>query len=1032
MKKFVILLTIFGFLSINSFAQNSLTGILTDTSTNEPLIGATIVIKGTTKGTITDVDGKFTLDVPSQSTLVVSYVGYKQKEVEYTGQSTMDIMLSQNAEGIDEVVVVGYGTQKKSHLTGAISKVTNENLDQVPVSRVDQALSGRIAGLTVQNTTSEVGVSPRIRVRGMGSISASNEPLVVVDGYPVPDGLSMVNMNDVQSIEVLKDASSAAIYGSRGANGVIIITTKSGKEAKPRCRFTYYSGFKDPIKLHPMMTSQEFAEFRMKERALAKGVDPSFSLLSTYEKALYILGNDLGVTDWQKEALRTAKINNYSLRVSGGANGYKYYLSGSLMDDEGLMKRSTYRKISVSGKIEAKLSDNVTVGLNFTPTYAKRERPRANFTDYFRNPTFMPIFHNEYTSALTGYPVGSYAFGRHFRNITLTDPDTGETFTASPWGTSNNSPTYIRENETYYTYYYRALTNSYVNIKLAKNLLFKTSNGVYVNYTTSDIYNNAESRREGTANSASYSNNLYVDLLSENTLNYNFNKGDHSVSALVGATFQKTKIDQAYMAGSSFPTDYIHTLNAATSFDLEDTGTEKEETSLISYLARLNYSYKEKLLVSLVTRADGSSLFGPENKWGWFPSASVGWRVSEEPFFKVKSIDMLKLRASVGVTGNNDIQNYAYQNTLVSANYELGTGSSTPTSGLAQNNSILGNKSISWEQTVEYNYGFDLDMFGSRLNAIVNYYYKITDQLLLQQEINSYTGYNQYWNNIGKVRNKGIELSLNGRLIDKKKLRWSVGLNFAANANRLLELGGESQTIKQGERSEEYIAIVGQPSIQFYGYKMIGIWASDEEIASNPHSSDDAPGGVRVEDVNKDGEIDADDRTVLGDPFPDYTWGINSELKFGNFDLSLLFEGVQGVDVFLGDGYYTEVRRFDRNFNQDRWISADYPGTIPYERNGRNFVYTDYLLDDGSYWCLRNVNLGYTLPKSIIQKLHIKSLRVYSSVNNLIYVMSSGFRGINPEARSSSSAYDDPLVDGYQRGAFPLERTFTFGLNLDF
>lgn len=1033
MKRIVMLFTILSVFAWDSYAQKLVKGIVTDSATKEPLIGATIIIKGTTKGAITDVTGNFEIEIPAnEETLVITYVGYNSQEIKYAGQSTLAISLSPNVAGIDEVVVVGYGTQKKSHLTGAISKVTNENLDQVPVSRVDQALSGRIAGLTVQNTTSEVGVAPQIRVRGMGSISASNEPLVVVDGYPVPDGLSMVDMNDVQSVEVLKDASSAAIYGSRGANGVIIITTKSGQVAKPRYKFSYYSGFKNYIKLHPIMDSEEFGLFRMNEKALAQGVEPSLSLLSSYEKSLYVLGKDLGVTDWQKEALRTAKINNYSLSVSGGVNGMKYYLSGSYMNDEGLMKKSSYEKISVSGKIEAKLSDKITVGLNFTPTYAKRERPRANFTDYMRNPTFMPVFHNEYTSALTGYPVGSYAFGRHFRNVTLTDPDTGNTFVANPWGTSNNSPAYIRDNESYFSYNYRVLTNSFFNINLAKGLDFRTSNGVYVNYSTNEIYNNAGSRSEGTTNSGIYNNSLFVDLLSENTLNYNLEKGDHSFSGLLGATFQKTKIDNADMEGSSFPTDYIHTLNAATVFNLEGTGTDKEETSLVSYLARLNYSFRDKYLVSLVTRTDGSSLFGPENKWGWFPSASMGWRISEEPFFKVKSIDMMKLRASIGVTGNNDIQNYAYQNTLTAANYQLGASANQPTAGLAQTSSILGNKAISWEQTLEYNYGFDLSMFSGRLDVIANYYYKITDQLLLQQEINSYTGYNQYWNNIGKVRNKGIEFDVSGQLIKKKKFNWRLGFNLATNSNRLLELGGESQSIKQGERSEQYIAIVGQPSIQFYGYKMVGVWASDEEIANNPHSNDDAPGGIRVADINPDGVIDANDRTTLGNPFPDFTWGLTSELQFGSFDLSLSFDGVQGGDVFLGDGYYNETRRFDKSFNTDRWISAEHPGTIPYERNGRDLVYTDYLIDDGSYWCLRNVNLGYKLPKALCKKLKIKSARIYSSVNNLIYVMNSGFRGINPEARSTSSAYADPLIDGYQRGAFPLDRTVTFGVNLDF
>ena len=1034
MKKIVFLFAFLGAIALKTYSQNQLHGVVTDASAKEALVGATVIVKGTTQGTISDIDGNFTLELSSSPvTLVVSYVGYKTVEIAYTGQSTVVVSLQEDISGLDEVVVVGYGTQKKSHLTGAIGKITNENLDEIPVSRIDQALSGRIAGMTIQNITTEVGVSPQIRVRGMGSISASNEPLVVVDGYPVPDGLAMVDMNDVESVEVLKDASSAAIYGSRGANGVILITTKSGQIAKPKYKVSAYTGWKKYMDLHPMMNSVEFADFRMNEEALERGLDPSFSLLSGNEKAPYVIAQNIGDTNWQKEALRTAKISNASVSVSGGVKGIRYYLSGNFTRDEGIMKKSDYEKFSVQGKIDAQLSDKVTVGLNFNPSYAKRQRPRANFTDYWRNPSFMPVRHNEYTSGLTGYEAGSYAFGRHFKNITLEDPETGEPFVASnPWGTSNNSPAYIRDNEWYYTHYYRALTNSYLTVKLFDKLEFKTSNGVYLNYTVNDIYSNANSRSEGDPNVGSYNNDLYIDLLSENTLSYNYSKGDHSISALAGATFQKTKSDVAEMEGMNFPTDYIHTLNAATTFNLEGTGTYKEKTTLVSYLARVNYDYQDKYLVSLVTRTDGSSLFGPENKWGWFPSASVGWRVTEEPFFKVKSINMLKLRASIGVTGNNDIENYAHQNTLVPANYQLGKNPSNPTAGLAQNNTILGNKSISWERTVEYNYGLDLTMFNNRFDAVINYYYSSTEDLLLKQEINSYTGYNQYWNNIGEVRNKGIEIELTGRLINQKKLKWNVGLNLSANRNRLLELGGEAQTIKQGERSEQYIAKVGDPSIQYYGYKMIGVWASAEEIAANPHSNDDAPGGIRVANLNNDDVIDANDRTILGDPFPDFTWGATTDFKIGNFDLSLLFEGTHGGEIYNGDGYYTESRKYNKEFTEDRWINAEYPGTKPFERNGRNWMFTDYLIEDGSFWTLRNVNVGYTLPKDLCRKLGISTARIFASGQNLIYVMNSDYRGINPEARSTSSTYSDPLIGGYQRGAFPLNRTYTFGINFNF
>lgn len=1045
-KILLLILIVCVHLAVIAQQEVNISGNITASEDNTPLPGVNISVQGTTKGAITDINGHYIIQCNVGDVLSYSFMGYLTETHSVQKPDTINFALVPDIANLTEVVVLGYGKQKKSHLTGAINKVTNENLDEVPVSSVDQVLSGRVSGLTIQNTTSEVGVDARIRVRGMGSISASNEPLVVVDGYPVPDGLSMVNMNDIESIEVLKDASSTAIYGSRGANGVIIITTKSGEVAKPKYKFSAYTGIKSYIKLHPMMASDKYGVFRMNEKALAKDSDSTyFNLLNSNEKAGYMLAKYLGNTNWQEEALRVAKISNYSLSVSGGNKGMKYYLSGNYRTDQGIMKKSNYEKFSLQSKLNTTLNDRIKVGVTFNPSYAKRQRPRANFTDYMRTPSFMPVKHNAYTASITGEDEGSYAFGRHFKLDTLyvpadyvattaEDPDPGDAIIKpNPWGTSNNSPVYIRENEQYYSHYYRLLTNTTVSLKIFEGLEFKTSNGVYVNYTVNERYSNYGSRREGQSNEGVYSNSLYIDLLSENTLNYDFRKGSHQVNALIGATFQKTDTKTAYMAGTSFPTDYVQTLNAATSFTLDETGTYRESTALVSYLARVNYAYRDKYLLSVASRADGSSLFGPDNKWGWFPSASVGWRVSEESFLaNIEPVYMLKLRASVGITGNNDIENYAYQNTLSAANYQLGASASTPTAGLAPDGGILGNKSIGWEQTIEYNYGVDLSLFKGRIDGTFNYYYKITDQLLLQQEVNGYTGYSQYWNNIGKVRNKGTELELTGHVINNKKLKWNVSANISANDNVLLELGGESQIIKQGERSEQYIAKVGEPSIQYYGYKMIGIWASQEEIDNNPHASNDAPGGIRVADLNGDGEIDSDDRTTLGNPFPDYTWGAATTLKYAGFDLSLQFEGVQGVEVFNGDGYYSETRRYNENYNIDRWIDEDHPGTKPFERNGRDWQYTDYMIEDASYWCLRNVILGYRIPAKAMEKLNVKMVRLYVSAQNLLYIMNPDFRGINPEARSTSSYYSDPLIDGYQRGAFPLSRTYTVGVNINF
>jgi len=1021
--------------------QTTVSGNVIDASINEPLIGATVIIKGTSIGSITNYNGDFNFNTSQDTgTLVVSFIGYLPKEVPFSGQQALKIALSPDTEELDEVVVIGYGTQKKSHLTGSVAKLDTEGLDQLPVPRADQVLQGRVAGVQVQNVSSMVGETPNISIRGTGSISANGQPLVIVDGFPVSDGLSVVDVSDIESMEVLKDAASAAIYGSRAANGVIIVTTKSGSTDKPRYNFKVSHGIKDVYELHPMMTTEEYINLEIEE-----GILKGRSQLTDQYFAMYVLGQNTEV-NWQEEALRLADVTNAQFSVSGGKKGVKYYMSGSYLNDEGIMYKNSYDRINVRSKVEAELSNRVTVGFNMAPTFTTRTRPTNNFTDFLRTPSFLPVYHDSVTSDITGMPVGDPARGNDFSNRTYVgvDPISGleRVSVASPFTTSNNNPRWVMDNQFYSQNDYRMQGSGFLQIEIIDGLQFKTNNGFNVVYSDIQEYSNRDAKVMGDEAIGEYRNKLFTDVLSENTFMYNKTIGLHSINALLGASVQQRTYRTAEMVGTEFPTDYIHDINAAGSITQVDedgdiiTGTWTEEEALASVYSRLSYAYDNKYLLSASFRADGSSKFGSENRWGYFPSVSLGWNVHQEDFLKdnVALISQLKLRASYGITGTDDILNYANTNTLQSNFYILGAGNGSLVPGLSNTKDVLGNKTLQWEQTNEYNYGLDFGMFEGRISLGVDYYYSITRSLLYERSLNSVSGFTQVWSNKGKVRNNGVEILLNTVNIAGNNFKWESGFNFSLNRNRVLDLAGPEFLINSGERGEEYITQVGDPIVQFHGYQVIGVWNSQEEIDANPSNPADVPGGLRVADLNGDGEITAEDYTVIGNPLPDFNFGISNNLSYKDFMLSFLVQGVIGGDVVNGDFYYNETKRYNKNFNSNRWVNEENPGDgmTPYFNYGINQMLTSNAIDDASYIALRDLTLTYTLPKNLSERIKVSGLRVYLSGSNLLYWWSDGYRGINPEARKTDSQYASPLVDGYQRGAFPVQRIYSAGIEFNF
>lgn len=1027
------------------YAQNSytLTGTVVSAEDSSTLPGASVTVLGTKAAVITDANGAFSIKTKNNSSIQVSFIGKLTRVILLEGKTEVTVALSDISNKLDEVIVIGYGTQKKSSITGSVSKLVNTNLDESSVSRVDKALQGRIAGLQIQNTTSEVGEAPQVRIRGMGSISASSDPLVVVDGFPVQNGLEFLNPSTIESIEVLKDASSTAIYGSRGANGVILVTTKSGSDKKTVYEFKNYFGIKSVYEKIDSYDTYGYTDMLRNERQLIEnydagvaGTEPTQVPFTTREKGMrQVANNSNGGTDWQDEGIRNfATIKNYQLNVSGGGKASNYYISGQYIEDEGLMKDNFLKRMNFQSRVRAKLSDKLSLDVNVRPSYSQRRRSTISYSDLTRSLGFMPTRHNEYTSGLTGYPIGDYAHGRHFNNVNfnyLDESGVQQNFTTSLWGTGNNNPVSRMESEKRFINDYRLLTNFALEYKFNKSFTFKSSGGANIDYSNYERFRNSQADQTGQIIGEDDST-IKSDLLTENTLNYKWKNDNHNIDALGGITYQKTNIKGTGIFGTQFPSNYIETINAANVIDAEETFTRKEKIGLLSFLARVNYSYKDKYLISIAARTDGSSLFGPENKYGVFPSASIGWNVDEENFWKenISFINRFKLRTSFGITGNNDITNYSFTNLLYTSNYSLGQGAGNVTSGLGETGNVLGNPEIGWEQTLEYDSGVDISFFNN-LNFTLDYYYSITDKLLLEQNVSYITGYSQYFNNIGKIQNRGFEIEVSGN-IRNKNFTWKPGFNISANQNKLISLGGEAQFISQGERNEEYIAKVGQKAVQFYGYKMIGVWQSADELANNPHSADDAVGGIRVADINGDGIINANDRTALGSPFPDFTWGFYNAFTYRGLDMNFLVQGSVGGEVFFGDGYYNEMRYLYKDFAEGRWFSEGVPATKPLENNGRAWQNTDYLVQDASYMSLRNVTIGYTVPENFSKKIGLSKARFYLSGENLLYLKASDFWGLNPEGISSNGVYNSPLVSGYQRGAFPIQKTISFGIDLNF
>jgi TonB-dependent starch-binding outer membrane protein SusC len=784
MKKIAFLLLLFPLLFIGSyvFAQSrNITGKVTEQGTGKPVSGVTVLANNVKGGTATKDDGTFTITIKKNTTtLIFSSVGYAAQSVVIGDKLIIDVVLTTQVKTEEDVVVIGYGTQKKSSVTGAVSKYKNEKLDQSPVSRLDQALQGKIAGVQIQNISSEAGSDPRVQIRGISSISANQSPLVVVDGLITNDGLSFVNMSDVESVEVLKDAASAAIYGSRGANGVILVTTKSGKAQKTKYSVKMSWGVKNPIKLYPILTTTEYTNLLYSEAALRYADSTAYytqfagtaaqieaqkntfrnnrgNLISNPEKAGYILEKEFfgGVpTEWQDAALRAGNVKNIDLSVNGGTRDFKYFISGAYQNDQGMILNSEYERFNVRTKFDAQLSPKLKLTVNINPSLIKRERPSASFTDFARVASYLPLVLDERTAAFirtlpanSSVQAGDFGQPRIFNDLAYsgTLPD-GSTFTnvlgnsLALSASANNSPYSVLKTRRITSSDYRLSAATDISYAFNKNFTFKSALIAYVNYTEGLDFSKRNSNRQGDVSRGVYTKRLYKNLLNENTLNFTKQIGDHSISAFAGVTFEQRRTNFDQVTGVNYLNDEITSLNTALAIEQSSNGIPSTFNNtfadgLISYLGRATYSYKNKYLFLVSLRSDKSgAAFAPGRKVGYFPAASIGWVASKEKFLEnAKWLSNLKLRASYGALGNNNIEPFRWLDLLNTSNSILGPGTGTSTLGITPSSTILFNPEITWERTFQTNVGLDLSILKNVLSFSFDVYRSNTEKLLLNQ-----------------------------------------------------------------------------------------------------------------------------------------------------------------------------------------------------------------------------------------------------------------------------------------------------------
>ena len=1027
-----------------------------------PLASVTVQERGTNNGVLTDFDGNFSIEVGSdESVLVFTFIGMETLSKTVEGNATMNIRMQEDEQALDEVVVVGYGTLSKRRVTGSIASISPEQIAAIPVISVENAIIGQVAGVQVQEVSGEPGSSPNIKIRGSGSISAGSDPLFVVDGIPISKNLTSVgiqgdlarrggsfqappvnplatiNPNDILSMEILKDASSTAIYGSRGGNGVVLITTKSGAPSEEGVFSfnSYYSSQKVANKVD-LMNAEELIDYTRDSRnnpyvqdvpgaSVDDPIGPGTRGNANYELPESYLNWDGTDTDWQDLIFRTGSIQSYNLSYASPIeNNSSYYISGGYFSQDGIIPDSKFERYSMMLNVDSQLTDKIALDLRVAPSITENQRQPAS-APYFARPPGIVY------SALVHSPTV-----RPYNDDGTINQTNNQSHLGAGTTTASNPLAIIPAIDDDLFQFQNRISLG-LSYEIIPDLTFKTFGGSYINIYNRDFYRaNTLLYREATEGEsyAQASSSTEKNWLWENTVNWVHENDDHFINAVAGYSMQKDEVAVKQVQADNYPDDLVTSISGGQVFA---GSSVKEEWSLLSALFRVNYSFKDKYLFTGTIRSDKSSRFGRDNQTGYFPSFSAGWRVNEEDFLSsVDAISELKLRFSWGQTGNFEIPNYGSIGLLSPLNYNF---NGNEVNGLIQ--STIPNPDLTWEKATQTNFGIELGLFNNRLFLLADYYETKNTDLLLFVSIPSVSGFETTLQNIGEVENKGFEMALRTRNL-VGEFTWETNFNFSTNKNEVLSLNANNEPIfSSGSAGIRHITRVGDPIGSYYGYVVDGIYQSEEDIANSPidtEAPNPAPGDFKFKDVDGDGKITSKDRTVTGSYFPDYTWGITNTFTYKGLDLSFLIQGVEGNEILNLTSRH--LKNGEANFNSyavfnERWRSTSNPGNGSIPRadrdsgsHGNNNRPSSFQVEDGSFIRLRNLTLGYSLnTQDNFLGGTFDKFRIYLTGTNLVTF--TDYLGYNPEVSNNTTS---SLTPGEDYGAYPLTTSITLGLNLNF
>lgn len=980
------------FISVQVYAQDiKISGTVISGSDNYPIIGANILVKGTTIGTITDVDGNFSFEAPKGSTLVVSYIGYQSQEMQVSGNAPIKIVLSEDSEKLDEVIVIGYGSQKKSDMTGGIVAVGNEKLQMVSTNNLMDKLAGQVPGLNITMEKASPSEDQVLRVRGENSLTADNSPLIVLDGIPYSGSLGDIDPDNIENLSVLKDASSAAIYGSRGANGVILIQTKKGKKGTATVSYKGQVGFSQPERRVDVMKGPEYIKFLQDQWAYMNynGVikNPE-DILNVSEIENWKNGIE---TDWQDQIFRTALTNSHQISVSGGTEKTTYMASISRLNQEGVVKDTGMKRTNIALNITQQLGNWLTIGMATQAVQKEYGGIQAGISDALCQSPYGQPYNSD--GSLNFYPMDQTLHANPLADLEATSDKTARNIFIS----------------------------TYADAKLPiKGLSFRTNFGYnYRNKFEGSYYGRNTVTGKAKNGSAAIKNQHDWDYTWENVLKYELQLGKHKFDATGLFSMQQTSQEISEQKGTSFVNDDSEYHNMAGAEENKTVTSELTETAMLSYMLRLNYNYANRYLFTATGRSDGYSAFGTNNKYAFFPSLAAAWNISSEEFMESTNswMDMLKIRLSWGSNGNQAIKAYQTLDRLKLTNYIWGDKGTTVNGVILSYNSI-GNPNLKWETTRTVNAGVDFSFFNSRLSGSVDFYVSNTSDLLMSRTVPIMNGYNSIMDNVGETRNTGIELALNSVNMENKDFRWSTSYNFSLNRDKIIELRGD------GKDDITNKWFIGEPVKVYYDYNVVGTWQEDDNFlnADGKEIQKGAkPGHAKLEDVDGDGTITAKDKKIIGSKLPSFTMSLGNTFTYKDFTFSFLLNGVFGAWKEMID------YNFDRWSSKYNYISGmDYwtpenptnamtsPGYVPYDKHS--------FYKKMNYVRIKNITLGYNIPKAILNPVGISALNVNLSVNNL-YTFSNVKNALNFDGTD----YNANIVSCY-----PTARSFMLGLNLIF